>query len=211
MDAKEILLHIKQAELQSELILEAGQELDRAIKQLHDWSEDWDCQRRACEDMYDAVHLILIHTYQLSRIFWPAKCCGEQGLELCHRAMALRGEINLPDLNHALRNQALWRHADELDHSVRDSSNNKLRRYNAHHLTSFNQVITWMDNEAMFCWLEPASKTFVFHTEEFNLAELLDAVRQVQLAIQHYLKKQHLPNLSLARPAFYQYQKQWAN
>ena len=86
MDAKEILLHIKQAELQSELIVEAGQELDRAIKQLQDWSEDWDCQRRACEDMYDAVHLILIHTHQLSRIFWPAKCCGEQGLDICHRA-----------------------------------------------------------------------------------------------------------------------------
>jgi hypothetical protein len=68
-----------------------------------------------------------------------------------------------------------------------------------------------MDNEAMFCWLEPSCKTFVFHTEEFNLAELLDAVRQVQLEIQHYLKKQHQPNLSLARPAFYQYQKQWAN
>ncbi|MBG5987090.1 hypothetical protein I5F07_19800 [Proteus vulgaris] len=56
---------MKQAELQAELVVEAGQQLDRAIKQLHDWSEDWDCQRRACEDMYDAVHLILIHSYQL--------------------------------------------------------------------------------------------------------------------------------------------------
>ena len=207
MDAKELLVFMKQAELQAELIAEAGQQLDRAIKQLNDWSEDWDCQRRACEDMYDAVHLILIHAHQLSRIFWPAKCCGELGLELCHRAIALRSEINLPDLRHPLRNEALWRHAVDLDHSVRD--NHSMRRYNAHHLTSFNQVITWMDNEAMFCWLEPATKIFVFHTEEFDLAELLQAVLEVQQAIQHLLKKQHQPNLSLAKPAFYAYEKQW--
>lgn len=210
MDAKEILVYMKQAEMQCELILEAGQELDRAIKQLQDWSEDWDCQRRACEDMYDSVHLILIHTNQLSRIFWPAKCCGELGLELCHRAMALRAEIDLPDLHHPLRNEALWRHADEFDHSVRDT-NSSMRRYNAHHLTSFNQVITWMDNEAMFCWLEPANKSFVFHTEEFALAQLLDAAQQVQQNIQHYIKKQYQPSLSLAKPALYQYEKQWAN
>ncbi len=209
MDDKEILLYMKQAELQAELIVEAGQQLDGAIKQLYDRSDDWDCQRRACEDIYDAVHLMLIHTYQLSRIFWPAKCCGEQGLDICHRAMALRSEINLPDLNHPLRNEALWRHAHELDHSVRD--NNAMRSYNAHHLTSFNQVITWMDNEAMFCWLEPASKTFVFHTEEFALGELLDTVHQVQQEIQCFLKKQHQLNLSLAKPAFSQCEKRWAN
>ena len=86
-----------------------------------------------------------------------------------------------------------------------------MRRYNAHHLTSFNQVITWMDNEAMFCWLEPATKIFVFHTEEFDLAELLQAVLEVQQAIQHLLKKLHQPNLSLAKPAFYAYEKQCAN
>ncbi|HEJ9425985.1 TPA: hypothetical protein SMO99_004143 [Proteus mirabilis] len=201
------MVYMKQAELQAELVVEAGQQLDRAIKQLHDWSEDWDCQRRACEDMYDAVHLILIHSYQLSRIFWPAKCCGELGLDLCHRAMALRSEINLPDLNHPLRNEALWRHADELDHSVRD--NTALRRYQAHHLTGFNQVITWMDNEAMFCWLEPASKTFVFHAEEFALAQLLDAVHQVQQDIQNFLNKQHQSNLKVAKAGVHHYEKQW--
>jgi hypothetical protein len=208
MDAKEMLVHLKQAELQCEFILDAGHELDRAFRQLQDWSEDWDCQRRACEDMYDAVHLLLIHANQLSRIFWPAKCCGELGLDLCHRAMALRGEINLPDIRHPLRNEALWRHANELDHSVRD--NCSTRRYNAHHLTSFNHVITWMDNEAMFCWLEPASKIFVFHSEEFALAELLDGVQKLQQEILHYLKKQQQPNLSLARPV-YSFEKQWAN
>jgi hypothetical protein len=70
-------------------------------------------------------------------------------------------------------------------------------------------VITWMDNEAMFCWLEPANKIFVFHTEEFALVELLDVVHQVQKEIQHYLKKQYQPNLSLAKPAFHSYDKQW--
>lgn len=209
MDAKDIMLHLKQAELQCELIVESGHELDRAIKQLQEWSEDWDCQRRACEDIYDAVHLTLIHCNQLSRIFWPAKCCGEQGLDLCHRAMALRSEINLPDLRHPLRNDVLWQHANELDHSVRDKS--VMRRYNAHHLTSFDQVITWMDNEAMLCWLEPGTKVFVFHTQEFALAELFDVVSQLQHDIQHYLKKQHQPNLSIAKTSVYTYEKRWAN
>ncbi|MDT1852440.1 hypothetical protein, partial [Acinetobacter baumannii] len=121
--------------------------------------------------------------------------------------MALRSEINLPDLNHPLRNEALWRHADELDHSVRD--NTALRRYQAHHLTGFNQVITWMDNEAMFCWLEPASKTFVFHAEEFALAQLLDAVHQVQQDIQNFLNKQHQSNLKVAKAGVHHYEKQW--
>lgn len=209
MDAKEIQLYLKQAELQCELIVQAGYELDRAIKQLQEWSEDWDCQRRACEDIYDAVHLALIHCYHLSRIFWPAKCCGELGLDLCHRAMALRSEINLPDLRHPLRNEILWRLGSDLDHSVRENS--VTRRYNTHHLTSFNQVITWLDNEAMLCWLEPSSKVFVFHTEEFALAELLDAVHQLKHEIQHYLKKQQQPNISLAKPMGYTYEKRWAN
>jgi hypothetical protein len=209
MDAKEILVDIKQAELQTELVLDAGKELDRAIRQLHEWSEDWDCQRRACQDIYDAVHLILIHSNQLSRIFWPAKCCGELGLDICHKAMALREEIHLPDLQHPLRNEALWRHAGEFDHSVRDKG--ATRRYSAHHLTSFNQVITWMDNEAMFCWLEPSTKIFVFHSEEFALTELLDAVQQLQHNIRQYLKKLQQPNLNLAPLDFYHYEKQWAN
>ncbi|MCC4099605.1 hypothetical protein LL060_00855 [Escherichia coli] len=32
MDAKELLVYMKQAELQAELVVEAGQQLDRAIK-----------------------------------------------------------------------------------------------------------------------------------------------------------------------------------
>lgn len=38
MDDKELLVHIKQAQLQAELALEAAALLDRAITQLHDWS-----------------------------------------------------------------------------------------------------------------------------------------------------------------------------
>jgi hypothetical protein len=63
----------------------------------------------------------------------------------------------------------------------------------------------------MFCWLEPDTKVFVFHTEEFALAELFDVVFQLRHDIQHYLKKQHQPNLSLAKPATYKYEKRWAN
>ena len=209
MDAKEIQLHLKQAELQCELIVEASKELEQAIRQLQLWSEDWDCRRRACEDIYDAVHLALIHCCQLSRIFWPVKCCGELGLDLCHRAMTLRSEINLPDVRHPLRNESLWRHAADLDHCVRDNS--LIRRYNAHHLTSFDQVITWMDNEAMLCWFEPDRKVFVFHTAEFALTELFEAVLQLQHDIQIYLKKQLQPNLSLAKVPVYGYEKRWAN
>lgn len=198
MDDKELLVHIKQAQLQAELALEAAALLDRAITQLHDWSGDWDYQRRACEDLYDAVHLLLIHTNQLSRIFWPAKCCGEQGLELCHRAMALREEIGLPDLNHPLRNEILWRHAQDLDHSVLDT--HSARRYKAHHLTGFNQVITWMDNEAMLCWLEPNTKVFVFHTEEFYLPELIAAVQLLHQRIHFYLDKHNPPSVMVTKP-----------
>lgn len=209
MDDKEVLLYIKQAELQTEFIVEAGQDLERAIRQLREWSEDWNCQRRACQDIYDAVHLVLIHCHQLSRIFWPAKCCGEQGLDSCHRAMAIREAINLPDLVHPLRNEALWRHAEELDHSVREKT--AIRRYSAHHLTSFNQVITWMDNEAMFCWFEPATQIFVFHSEEFAISELLDSVLQLQKEIQGYLKKSQQTAMNLGSQGQCHYEKQWAN
>lgn len=209
MDDKEVLLYIKQAELQTEFILEAGQDLERSIGQLRDWSEDWNCQRRACQDIYDAVHLVLIHSHQLSRIFWPAKCCGEQGLDSCHRAIAIREAINLPDVEHPLRNEALWRHAEELDHSVRDNA--AVRRYSAHRLTSFNQVITWMDNEAMFCWFEPATKIFVFHSEEFAISELLDSVLQLQKEIQSYLKKSQQPAINLETQGQNHFDKQLAN
>jgi hypothetical protein len=209
MDDKTLVLHMKQAELQTELISEAGQELDRAIQQFQEWSSDKDCQRRACEDIYDAVQLILIHSYHLSRIFWPAKCCGEQGLELCHRAMALRAEINLPDLQHPLRNEALWRYAEELDHTVRDKT--LARPYYVHHLASFNQVITWLDNEAMLCWLEPNSKTFVFRDQSFDLLTLQEIGQQLQQDVQCYLKKQLQPNLGVPKAAVYFYEKHWAN
>jgi len=185
MDDKDMLLHLKHAELQCEFILQANLNLDRSVKQMQDWSEDWDYQRRGCEDIYDTIHLMLIHYHQLSRIFWPAKCCGEQGLDLCHRAMALRSEINLPDLNHPLRDEKVWRHATEFDHSVAGSDG---RRYSAHHLTSFNQVITWMDNEAMLCWFEPATRAFVFHEEEFLLPDIVDVVTRLQKDVQCYLR-----------------------
>ena len=61
----------------------------------------------------------------------------------------------------------------------------------------------------MFCWLEPASKTFVFHTEEFALAQLLDTVHQVQQDIQNFLNKQLQPNRNMAKAGVYHYEKQW--
>lgn len=189
MDTKELLLYLRQAQLQCELIMQSGQQLDNAIKQLQDWSEDLSCQRRACEDMYHAVHFIMIHCYQLSRLFWPAKCCGEVGLDNCHRAMTLRTEINMPDLQHPLRNEALWRHAEALDYSVSEA--NSLQRFKQHHVTSVNHLITWMDSEAMLSWFDPVTRTFVFHNEEFALTELLTSVKQLQQDILHYLHNQH--------------------
>lgn len=208
MDAKELLLYLRQADLQCALIIEAGQELDRAIRQLREWSEDWDCQRRACDDIYAAIHVLLHHSYQLSRIFWPAKCCGAEGLELCHRAISLRSEINLPDLHHPLRNEVLWRHAHEFEHCGNES--HKSRHQRAHHLATLDQVITWMDSEACFCWLEPDSKTFVFHGEEFALAELLQTALGLQNDVQSYIRKQYKPSLSVARTSSYQHEKRWA-
>ncbi len=198
IDDKEIEWQLTDAEIHANAVLMTHRKLKEQVQQLDNRSEDTSEQRRLSDELYLSIHLLLWHYHQLSRVFWPAKCGGETGLELGHKAIALRAELDLPDLQHPLHNEKLWAHSEELYRVVHEHTET---HYQVHHFSAENQVITWMDDDAMFCLYEPVSDRFVLHGDEFMLAELFEQASSLQLAIQTRLDQLRRMNMHSHHPA----------
>ncbi|WP_337840206.1 hypothetical protein [Rheinheimera sp.] len=192
MDDREIEWQLTEAQIQANAVLMCYRLVKEQVGQCEDYAEDVSDQHRLCDGLYQSIHSLLWHHHQLSRVFWPAKCCGETGLELCHKAMVLRAELDLPDVQHPLRNETLWRHGAELYRVVHEQTD---PRYQMHHVASENKVITWMDNDAMFCLYEPATERFMLHGDEFFLVSLCELASELHLMIQQRLD--HLRRFSV--------------
>jgi hypothetical protein len=146
-------------------------------------------QERLVGETFRGLHSFLTHASNVSRLLWPTdprKCKGEttddyntRRSDVEARGRLLRGMLCIPDSGHPLEDRPLRDHLEHFDERLDEWQSRVGRKgFMDWHIGPTN-IVSGMPVKDQLRAFNPATATFTFRDEAFNLQLLVDALDQL--------------------------------
>ena len=130
-----------------------------------------DLQRVLHHEIFRALHSMLTHASNVSKLFWPVVPRRQQGetdaqfsarCPAPSRAADLRDLLNLPEDKHALKSRKLRDHLEHFDERLDQWQINSVRKNYFHDSIGSREALAGVDNIDIMRWFDPSKKAYGF-------------------------------------------------
>ena len=185
MDSFDISIYLGEAATQCQFALAAARHFNNALNKTlnkpRDNSSDattqgWDWHR----EVFVAIHSLLTHASNVSKIFWPAGDGRDEATrKRLERAKELRAYIGLPDDNHFLKDRKLRNHLEHFDERLDQWRETRQHRHYVQDIIAPKGAIAGIEEKYFFRWYDQNTRRFIFRGEPFDIQALVTAIGQL--------------------------------